>query len=532
MNKPCLSIVINGHYPFTGSPGSLEERIFFEEVVETYVPLLELFTGLENSRVPFRLAMTLSPCLCAMFRHEKLMGRCSAWLDRRIDFGRRELERCAGDESLASLARYYLNRDLEKQTSLRDRYNMDLLEAFEGFQKRGRLEFLVSPATNAFLPFYVSMEEAVRAQIETALIHHRRYLGRIPPGFWLPELGWEASLGHCLSRYRFAYTIIDAHALILGIPPAEAGSFYPVRTPSGLVAFARDITAQKDMEELSTDRAGLYWGAFLDAGYELSSQELEPLVEAEGSRCSTGYRYWAPGPPGEGRRLYDPKKARDTAAGQARNFLDRRITRLEEAQGCLPAGGRALSLWVFDASTLGRSWHEGMAFLETLINENALRGRICLKTPSDYLSQAEPSSFQAVEMEFSSALEDGYGGMLLDASNDWIYRHIYRSVQRMIKITERFPGSTGLKERALNQAAREILLAQSTDLAKPLNPQWNRGPMGREYAEEELEGALRNFTAVYEALGSNHISTEWLTALEKKHFFLPYINYRVFGSKK
>ncbi|MDR0599546.1 MAG: DUF1957 domain-containing protein [Treponema sp.] len=529
MNKPRLSIIINGHYPFISPGGEQdpEEQGFFEALSETYLPLLETLGRLENSRVPFRLGLVLSPSLCAMLEDETLLKRYLAWLDRRVDFGGKELERCAGNQALSILARYYFDRDLERRVSLVERYGLDLLSAFEGFQKRGCLELLISAATGAFLPFYASIDEAIHAQIETAVIHHRRYLGKIPRGFWLPELGWTSELGSFLRQYHFTYTIVEPHALILGNPPALGGSFRPVKTKSGLVIFARDITAQKDLEELKASWSGFYQGSFADAGYELPVEALKPLLDAEGGRCPTGYRYWA----GEkDRRLYDPQKAREAAAEAARRFLDRRVARLEAAQRRLE--GEAISLWAFDAAALGYSWSEGMTFLETLVTEIALKGALSLKTPLDYLEETGDSSFQVVEPEFSSALEGGYGGLLLDASNDWMYRHIFRSIQRMIEMAGRFPGSTGLKERALNQAAREILLAQSADLAKPLNPQWKGGPLGGEYAKKELEDALLNFTTLYEALGSNHISTEWLTALERKHSFLPHINYRVFEKKK
>jgi 1,4-alpha-glucan branching enzyme len=117
--------------------------------------------------------------------------------------------------------------------------------------------------------------------------------------------------------------------------------------------------------------------------------------------------------------------------------------------------------------------------------------------------------------------------MWLDASNDWLYRHAIRSLKRMTELAERFPDDTGLKERALNQAAREILLVQNSDWAKMLYSQDNA-----EYAKEQIISSLRNFTTIYESLGSNYISTEWLTGLEKRHTIFPNINYRVFRRKK
>jgi 1,4-alpha-glucan branching enzyme len=53
-----------------------------------------------------------------------------------------------------------------------------------------------------------------------------------------------------------------------------------------------------------------------------------------------------------------------------------------------------------------------------------------------------------------------------------------------------------------------------------------------EYARGQIEMSLRNFTTIYEALGSNYLSTEWLTNLERQHNFFPGINYRVFRRKR
>ena len=148
-------------------------------------------------------------------------------------------------------------------------------------------------------------------------------------------------------------------------------------------------------------------------------------------------------------------------------------------------------------------------------------------SPSEYIFKQNLSSLQIVTPEFSSSGTNGYAETWLDVSNDWIYRHLFRSMERMTELAERFPDDTGLKERALNQAAREILLAQSSDWPYLLFRQDST-----EYARYKAESALRNFTTIYEALGSNYISTEWLTNLERRHNIFPNINYRVFQRKK
>jgi 1,4-alpha-glucan branching enzyme len=530
-HKKILSIVLNGHHPFPGSsarrPGFIpEEAGFFQALSETYLPLIEMLIRLESSQVPFRLGLVLSPILCCMLQNEELLGRYLEYLDKKIEFGMWELNRRAGGDEQA-LVKYYYEADVERRILFTERCEMNLLRVFDQFQKKGRLEILTTAATYAFLPFYASIPEVIHAQIETALISHRRIFGRSPQGFWLPEFGWSESLEAYLSAYGFSYTLIDAHGLILGSPPAERGIFCGAKAPGGLVFLGRDYPAARDLLSLrgSGPREGagpVYQEHFLDTGFELPPGDLEPFLCDSGERCPTGYRYHSIKEPG---LLYDPRKARNKAAEDARLFLDMRLSRLREAEQSLD--GDVLSLCAFDADEFGRFWYEGTAFLEELIREVSNNEELELQSPQDYLDYRNPRDFQTLVPEFSSWGVNGYAETWLDASNDWMYRHIFRSVRRMIEMTSRFPNDTGLKERALNQAAREILLALGSDWPKMLALGINS-----EYARDQIEDALRNYTTIYESLGSNYISTEWLTVLEKRHPIFPFINYRIFAKKK
>ena len=525
-----FSIIIYCHHPFLCSPPkgdfTKEEQDFFETLSETWLPLLDLFESLENKALPFRLGMVLSASLCGMFQDTRLLERYIVWLDKRIEFGKKEIKRCAANKETKIMAEHYYESDCHRKTALTEQYGMNILDAFGNFQKKGCLEILLTAATNSYLPFYVSMEEAVRAQIETALIHHQKYFGKIPPGFWLPELGWTGELGNYLSEYGFSYTITDTHALVMGNPPPKTGFFYPVKTPSGLAVFGRDCTAVKDLEDHINSQCGIYRSCN-DAGFELSAKALKQLLGAGNSRCSTGYRYWTVNSEKKN-QYYNPEAALACAGSAANAFLDKRVSSLEAAGLYLE---NPISICTINAAEFFGQWYEGTVFLKTLLEKIKGQKNLCLCTPEDYLLEIKKSSIQQTEPGYSSGLQNGYAELLLDASNDWVYRHIFRSIQRMVEMAERFSGDTGLKERALNQAARELLLSQSTDWSKALNPQY-QGRVSREHAEQELEGALRNFTTIYEALGSSHISTEWLTALERKHPLLPYINHRVFGRKK
>jgi 1,4-alpha-glucan branching enzyme len=535
MNKPVLSLVLLAHHPFIGAcsgrqsarrskAGFLPEEVpFFEALSETYLPLLETLFSMEQNRIPFRLGMAFSPILCSLLQDEGLLFRYLDYLDKKIEFGRKELERSAQEPESRELARYYYEEDVERRIFFTERCEMDILGEFQQFQKKGRIELLTTAASYAFLPFYASIPEVIRSQLETAIISHRRIFGKSSQGFWLPEFGWHKSLETPLLSYGFAYTLIDAHALVLGNPPAKKGTFYPVKASSGFVFLGRDYQAKEDLVSLLKSGSE-YQRNFTDAGFELSLKALRPFLGSGGIRCPTGYRYHN-AESRKKRTFYDPQKAREKAAEHARLYLDMRLSRLEEAGRYMEES--PLSLCVFDAAIFGKNWYEGRAFLEELFRQASADRRIDLAMPEEYICRQDQAAFQIMVPEFSSWGNDGYAETWLDASNDWMYRHVFRSIRRMIEMTERFPNDSGLKERALNQAAREILLALGADWPKMLY-------LGNqpEYAREKIEEALRNFTTIFESLGSNYISTEWLTDLEKRHSIFPFINYRVFGRKK
>jgi 1,4-alpha-glucan branching enzyme len=477
---------------------------------------------LEGDHVPFCLALSLSPTLCHMLGAEILLRRYLDYTDRQIEFGRRELARTAVDGDLRRLASIYYDRQIERRFSFTERYEKNILGALDYYQRKGRVEILATAATHAFFPFIASFPEAMNAQIEVAIGAYRRHFGKYPQGFWLPELGWTGEVEGYLQSFNFGYTIVDTHGMVFGRPPAKKGSFYPVKTPQGIFVIGRDFHAAEHLSRIV--KAGGYRDNSRDAGYELPAELIGSFINRNGGRTSTGYKYWNSGRNGRG-PLYNPREAGEKAAAHAREFLEERSARLQAAEKHMD--GSPLSLCAFDADSLGRFWYEGPAFLESLFRMGRGYQNIQFMTPSEYLYKQDAGTFQVTMPEFSSGGVNGYAEMWLDSSNDWMYRHLSRAMERMVELAERFPDDSGLKERTLNQAAREILLVQASDWPRMLYRQESA-----EYARSRIEGSLRNFTTIYEALGSSYISTEWLTSLEKRHNIFPHINYRVFRRKR
>ena len=66
-------------------------------------------------------------------------------------------------------------------------------------------------------------------------------------------------------------------------------------------------------------------------------------------------------------------------------------------------------------------------------------------------------------------------------------------------------------------------------LAKKYHPDTNPGD---EQAEKRFKESIAAFTAVFDSLGSNTVSTEWLTRLEARDSIFPWMNYRIFTKKR
>jgi 1,4-alpha-glucan branching enzyme len=526
-NRPVISVVLNAHTPFVRHPelaDAPQERWFFDAVSDVYIPLLEVFDRLDMDHIPFRMGLSLSPVLCHMLDDEYLIGRYLEYTGKRIEFGARELERHPEGGGLFSVIKHFYDRMIDKRALFTTRYEGNILKVFEHYQRKGWLELLTTAATHAFLPFYVSCPEAVQAEFEAAIGAYRSRFGKYPQGFWLPELGWTNELAPWLRAYNFAYTIIDSHGLVLGSPNAEKGTFYPAKTQRGVFVLGRDFYAREDIEAMTRER--VYRDNCRDLGYELPLDHIKSFLDAQGGRTGTGYKCWASGgDTGGASEWYNPARAAVKAKEQAAAFLSKHSARLSEAAALMDK--QPLCLCAFDADSFGRRWYEGPAFLEALFREAAASESVQFMTPAEYIFKQNAADFQTLNPAFSSWGVNGYAETWVDASNDWMYPHTMRAIARMIEMADRFPGNSGLKDRTLNQAAREILLVMASDWPKMLYREEST-----EYARRRIEEGLKNFTAIYEALGSNHVSTEWLTILEKRHNIFPHINYRVFRKKR
>ena len=97
----------------------------------------------------------------------------------------------------------------------------------------------------------------------------------------------------------------------------------------------------------------------------------------------------------------------------------------------------------------------------------------------------------------------------------------------MVKLTHKFPEAKGILRRALNQSARELLLAQSSDWPFLIS-QKTAAP----YAMRRFRGHIDRFHRLHEQISSRAIDESWLRMVESQDSVFPRLDYRVFRGGK
>jgi 1,4-alpha-glucan branching enzyme len=127
----------------------------------------------------------------------------------------------------------------------------------------------------------------------------------------------------------------------------------------------------------------------------------------------------------------------------------------------------------------------------------------------------------------SSWGERGYSDVWLNEKNDYVYRHLLKATERMLCLAERFPAAKGILLRALNQAAREILLSQQSDWTFIL-----KSGTSVEYAAERLRRHIEQFHYLSQAIIAGTLSNERLAEIEQRDRIFGDIDYRVYADKQ
>ncbi|MFP4472637.1 MAG: glycoside hydrolase family 57 protein [Candidatus Omnitrophota bacterium] len=518
MAQGYLSLVLHAHLPFVRHPEEeyfLEENWLYEAITETYLPLLMTLEQLVRDGVYFRLTLSLSPTLVSMLRDPFLQERYILHLDRMIELAGREIERTGFDARYHGLALMYHRRFVDFRHMFCETYQRDLVGAFKYFQDTGCLEIMTSCATHGFLPILAVNPRAAEAQIRIGVDSYTEVFGRPPRGIWLPECGFVPGIDTMLKRVGIRYFIVDSHGLMYSDPRPKYGIFAPVYTPAGVAAFGRDWESSKQVWSAKEGYPGdpAYREYYRDIGHELEYEYVRPYIDPAGTRVNTGLKYWRVTGQTAAKEPYRPDIAREKAAEHAADFIARRQSQVRDLHNRMHRD--PIIVAPYDAELYGHWWYEGPVFMDFLFRKLAFdQSLIRPATPTEYLT-----AYRVNQMAMPSSSSWGYKGYSeywLDKSNDWIYRHIHKAAERMQELAVKFSTEIqnpkdSVTKRALNQAARELLLAESSDW-----PFIMRTGTMVAYAQRRIRLHISRFTRLYDDLLEKNISEEWLTEIEER----------------
>jgi 1,4-alpha-glucan branching enzyme len=524
MHKGYLTIVLHGHLPFVRHPEHedfLEEDWFYEAITETYIPLINVFERLINDKVDFSITITLSPSLVSMFCDPLLQERYLKHINRLIELAHREIERNTWQPSFQRLAIMYLNQFcLARETF--EKYHRNLANAFKTLQDLGRVEIITCAATHAYFPLMDVCRQSVRAQVKVAVAHYESVFGRKPRGIWLPECGYQPGHDEILKEAGLKYFFSDAHGVLHGTPRPKYGVFAPVYCRgTGVACFGRDLESSKQVWSSIEGYPGdyNYREFYRDIGFDLEYEYIKPYIHPDGVRINTGIKYFRITGNENHKQPYVPEWAREKAAEHAGNFMFNRQRQVDYLYGLMQK--KPIIISPYDAELFGHWWYEGPQWLEFLIRKLAFdQDEVSLITPSQYL-QEHPRN-QVITPSMSSWGWKGYSEMWLQGANDWIYRHLHHASDRMTELARTFPDANGVLKRALNQALRELLLAQSSDWAFIMGTGTHTS-----YAVRRTKEHLLKFERLCQDIKSNSVDTGFLTDAEYKDNIFPNIDYRV-----
>ncbi|TMG53217.1 MAG: DUF1957 domain-containing protein [Chloroflexi bacterium] len=470
-------LALHSHLPYCRGAGRWPhgEEWIHEAVLGTYLPLLVLLQDLREAGVPYRIVIGLTPILIEQLADHDIDVRNLEYIDDQIRRAEKDGGRFvdAGDHARAALADFYLGSYRRLREAYVGRFGRDLVGAFADLARSGHVEVLTSAATHGYLPLLD--RASVDAQLRVGRRSTRRLLGLDPTGIWLPECAYAPGLETVLASHGITHFFTDAALLPGHARPAgqiarrrgqsELGRFEPHESrvalataplPGDVDLLRPYYVGDSDVVAIARhDRvSGQVWSAFM--GYPGDPQYREFHRKDDRS----GLRYWRVTSVHKGlgeKEDYSPGRAAERAREHAAHFVS--VVR-DELSARDVTGRDPLLAVTFDSELFGHWWFEGVDWLGLVLRQLSTSGTT-VATASEYLEREPPTE--------RVALTEGSWGKNNDHSTwrnegtAWMWDELHRLAAEMHDLRSSARGDHPFRERAARHAARELLLAQSSD---------------------------------------------------------------------
>lgn len=538
MNIGSFIFVLHSHVPYVRKSGKWPhgEEMLHEIIGETYVPLLNAFNTLTKEGINPRVSLGLTPILLEQLNDRYMQREFVQYANTRLKaaINERKFFKLNTPEALQA-SEFYIDWYTKIIYDYKHTYNCDLINAFKYFQDNHQLDILTSAATHGYLPL-LSKDSAIWGQLKTGIKQYKKYFGIQPTGIWLPECGYRpldttnrVGIETFLDEMDLKYFFTDSHVIESSVHADSDESIKPNYTPAAswmmyTNAFVlSNKTAEKTKKNTtqtspSASRINTFHPYYVDdssiyvfgrdniTGMQVWSAEWGypgDFVYREFHKKSkqTGIQYWKITNKSPGMKLkeyYIPEEAFSRAKDHANHFSQLVHDHLLNYYTQNNKKGVVVSS--YDTELFGHWWFEGVHWLEHVIRNFAKNNNIDLTSARDYVHN-NPQTV-ALRLPESSWGNGGQHATWLNEDTVGLWEKIHASEHRFELLGQKYPNATGLKKKLLNQAARELLLLQSSDWTFLITT-----VQARDYAEKRFFEHVDRFNFICDLL-ENKSSSE------------------------
>ncbi|MBC8100215.1 MAG: DUF1957 domain-containing protein [Armatimonadetes bacterium] len=423
------------------------------------------------------------------------------------------------DPHLRILAEWYLDYYQGVKTAFHQRFNRDIIGAFRILQDEGYIEITTSAATHPYLPL-LGTDSSIAAQLKTGVTSYKRMFGRAPTGIWLPECAYRPAyitpegrlrpgIEYFLAEHDIKVFFSETHAITGGLPVGVAAG--DVIGPYGEIKRRYVIPAATTAPQRAATTYHPYYVSNSTAGI---GAEDHSGVAVMGRNNRTGQQVWSAdwGYPGDfdyrefhkkagtsglqywrvtgaktdlaHKDYYRPEWALIKVEQHAEHFAHLVVDLLRDYNN--KTGEYGIIASNYDTELFGHWWFEGVAWLGMVLRLLAIDPEVEMTTASKYLGEHPPT--EVLNVPEGSWGAGGTHFTWDNGDTHWMWAPIHEAEVRMEGIAAQFLEPTDDEMAVLNQAARELLLLQSSDW-----PFLVTTGQAREYAIQRYSQHLERF---------------------------------------
>ena len=488
-----FTFVLHSHLPYARQAGMWPhgEEWVHEAIAETYIPLWSALHDLADEGVDYKVTVSITPILAEQLSDPLIIEHFITYAEERAAWAAADISRFAdaGEDELKALAVHFHHWYSRNLTEFRDRFNKDLLGSLKVLQDRGLVEISTSAATHGYLPL-LSRDSSIYGQIQTGVSSYQRHFGRRPKAIWLPECAYRPAyldetngkevrrpgLESFLAAQGIRVFFTETHTVEGGQPVGKAAGEAMGVYGSISRRYVVNTQAKEQVEPGTTYRS--YWVgdapgevAVLGRNNRTGQQVWSGAFGYPGDAWYrefhrkdgvSGMQYWRIGGPDVdlGRKpTYVPERAQERVRDHARHFVglvDELIRNYHDA-----TGEYGIIASNYDTELFGHWWFEGVDWLKEVLRGIAELDSVDLTTASGFVDEHSPED--VMSLPESSWGMGGNHFTWMNVDTEWMWTPIHAAESRMEALVEQYPDAGGDMLDVLNQAARELLLLESSD---------------------------------------------------------------------